>query len=55
MFNYKAEEMAQNKSQDGQTPLGKAISKLKIFSCEGNKPLEYDPKGHDQRSVVRRL
>lgn len=55
MFNYKAEDMAQNKSEDGQTPLGNAISKLKIFSREGNKPLEYDPKGRKQRSIVWRL
>ena len=37
--------MAQNRSQDEQTPLGNAIFKLKIFSSKGSKPLEYDPKG----------
>lgn len=47
--------MAQNRSQDEQTPLGNAISKLKIFSCKGSKPLEYDPKGHEQHYIVQSL
>lgn len=47
--------MAQNESQDEQTPSGNVISKLKIFSCKGSKPLEYDLKGHEQHYIVRRL
>lgn len=43
-------EVAQKSSQDEQTPLGNAISKVKIFCCEGSKPLEYDPKG--MRSII---
>lgn len=43
-------EVAQKSSQDEQTPFGNAISKVKIFSCEGSKPLEYDPKG--MRSII---
>lgn len=55
IFNYNVEELTWNKSHDGQTPSGNAISKLKIFRHEGNKPLEYDPKGHKQSSIVWRL